>query len=154
GITFEQYRGVYEHAARGVARSLSPWLNGRPPRVGGPSVEGFQPFWLDWIWRLLDEVDPSLIGFVNWHYYAEWRSPGEAGATDDTFTMKRGIMARAEQSGIRAAQVDRLLRGKSILNVCGEWNAHSHSLPAVRAEFNQSLFGAAHGAAALIQFIR
>jgi len=117
-------------------------------------VEGFQPFWLDWVWRLLNEVDNSLIGFVNWHYYAEWREAGEADAVGDPRAMQKLIMAQAHQFGLRAAQVARLLRGRSLLNICGEWNAHSHYLPAVRARFNQSLFGAAHGAAALIQFLR
>ncbi len=154
GINFEQYRTVYEQVARGVARSLTPWLNGQPPRVGGPSVEGFQPFWLDWVWRLLSEVDNSLIGFVNWHYYAEWRDAGEADATGDEGTMQNLIMAQAHQFGLRATQVARLIRGRSMFNVCGEWNAHSHYLPAVRARFNQSLFGAAYGAAALIQFLK
>jgi len=154
GINFEQYRAVYESVARGVARSLAPWLDGRAPRVGGPSVEGFQPFWLDWVWRLLNEVDNSLIGFVNWHYYAEWRDAGEADAVGDAGTMQNLIIAQAHQFGLRATQVARLLRGRSLLNMCGEWNAHSHYIPAVRARFNQTLFGATHGAAALIQFLR
>jgi hypothetical protein len=68
--------------------------------------------------------------------------------------MQRLIMAQADQFGLRAAQVGRLLRGRPLLNVCGEWNAHSHFLPAVRARFNQTLFGAAYGAAALMQFLR
>ncbi len=154
GIKFEQYRAVYEAVARGVVRSLAPWLNTRPPMIGGPSVEGFQPFWLDWVWRLLNEVDNSLIGFVNWHYYAEWRDAGEEAAAGEPRTMRNLIMAQAHQFGLRAAQVARMIRGKSLLNVCGEWNAHSHYLPAVRARFNQSLFGATFGAAALIQFLR
>jgi len=154
GINFEQYRLVYEAVARGIARCLAPWLNGRGPLIGGPSVEGFQPFWLDWVWRLLNEVDNSLIGFVNWHYYAEWRDAGEAAAAGDPRTMRNLIMAQAHQFGLRAAQVGRLLRGRSLLNMCGEWNAHSHYLPAVRGRFNQTLFGATYGAAALIQFLR
>jgi hypothetical protein len=154
GITFEQYRVVYERVARGVARSLKPWLDGRPPRVGGPSVEGFTPFWLDWVWRLLHEVDDSLIGFINWHYYAEWRDAGEAGAAADEATMRRLIMSQAREFGFRAVHVRRLLRGRPVLNICGEWNAHSHYLPAVRSRFNQTLFGAAFGAAALVQFLR
>ncbi len=154
GINFEQYRAVYEAVARGIARSLAPWLNGCAPRIGGPSVEGFQPFWLDWVWRLLNEVDSSLIGFVNWHYYAEWRDAGEEAAAGDPRTMQSLIMAQAHQFGLRSAQVARLLRGRPLLNMCGEWNAHSHYLPAVRARFNQSLFGATYGAGALIQFLR
>jgi hypothetical protein len=47
-----------------------------------------------------------------------------------------------------------MLRGSGVLNVCGEWNAHSHYLPAVRARFNQSLFGGAYGAAVLLQLMR
>jgi hypothetical protein len=154
GITFEQYRTVYEQVARGVIRTLSPWLSGCAARIGGPSVEGFTPFWLDWVWRLLNEIDDSLIGFVNWHYYAEWRDAGEADAPGDPRTMQKLIMAEAPQLGLRAAQVARLLRGRSLLNICGEWNAHSHYLPAVRRRFNQTLFGAVFGAAALIQFLR
>ncbi len=154
GITFEQYKTVYEQVAEGVARSLRPWLDGRPPLVGGPSVEGFTPFWLDWVWRLLNEVDPSLIGFINWHYYAEWRDVAEAGSPPDEGTMQRLIMAQAPEFGLRAQLVGRLLRGRGLPNICGEWNAHSHYLPAVRGRFNQSLFGAAYGAAALVQFLR
>ncbi len=141
GITFEQYKTVYEQVAEGVARSLRPWLDGRPPLVGGPSVEGFTPFWLDWVWRLLNEVDPSLIGFINWHYYAEWRDVAEAGSPPDEGTMQRLIMAQAPEFGLRAQLVGRLLRGRGLPNICGEWNAHSHYLPAVRGRFNQSLFG-------------
>jgi hypothetical protein len=154
GINFEQYRAVYEQVARGIARSLAPWLNGNAPQIGGPSVEGFQPFWLDWVWRLLNEVDDSLIGFVNWHYYPEWRDAGEADAASDPETMLNLIMAQVQQFGLRATQVRRLIRDRPLLNICGEWNAHSHYLPAVRKRFNQSLFGAVYGAAALIQFLR
>jgi hypothetical protein len=154
GINFEQYRNVYEQVARGVRRVLAPWLNGAAPMVGGPSVEGFQPYWLDWVWRLIDEVDPSLTGFVNWHYYAEWRKPGEAEAPPDEATVQKLMMAQTQQYGLRAAQVARLLRSRGLRNVCGEWNAHSHYLPAVRERFNQTRFGAAYGAAAVLQFLR
>jgi hypothetical protein len=154
GITFEQYRTVYEQVAGGIARSLAPWLHGRAPRLGGASVDGAQPFWLDWMWRLVNEVDNSLVTFVNWHYYAEWRNCGEGDAVGDARTMQNLLMAQTHQYGLRAAQVARLLRGRSLLHMCGEWNAHSNYFPAVRAQFNQSLFGAAYGAAALIQFLR
>src|SRR5260370_1080305 len=82
-----------------------------------------QPFWLDWVWRLLNEVDNSLIAFVNWHYYAEWRDYGEGDAAGDARTMQNLLMAQTHQYGLRAAQVTRLLRGRSILHMCGEWNA-------------------------------
>jgi hypothetical protein len=54
----------------------------------------------------------------------------------------------------RARSVARLLGSSEVLNVCGEWNAHSHYLPVVRARFNQSHFGAAYGASALLHLIR
>jgi hypothetical protein len=38
--------------------------------------------------------------------------------------------------------------------MCGEWNAHSHYLPRVRARFNQTPFGAAYGGLALLNLIR
>src|SRR5713226_1496396 len=68
--------------------------------------------------------------------------------------MQKLIMAQAHQFGLRAAQVARLLRGRSLINICGEWNAHSHYLPAVRARFNQSMFGAAYGASPLLHLMR
>jgi len=154
GITFEQYRVVYEHVARRVIRPLTLWLNGAPPRIGGPSVEGFTPFWLDWVWRLLHEVDPALLGFINWHYYVEWRGAGEEGAAADRTTMERLILAQTSEFGLRASQVARLIGTRPLSNICGEWNAHSHYLPAVRERFNQSLFGAVYGAGALIHHLR
>src|SRR5262249_21330522 len=50
--------------------------------------------------------------------------------------------------------VGRLIDGSGMLNICGEWNAHSHYLPKVRARFNQTLFGAAYGASVLLQLMR
>jgi hypothetical protein len=63
-------------------------------------------------------------------------------------------MAQAADYADRARDVGRMLRGRELLNVCGEWNAHSHYLPVVRARFNQSLFGATYGAAVLLQLMR
>jgi hypothetical protein len=154
GVTFEQYRAIYEEVARGVRRWLAPYLEGRQPRIGGPAVEGFQPFWLDWVWRFLDEIDPGLIGFVNWHLYTDWRDHGEKGAPCDGAVHRALMLAQTPEYEARARAVARLLRGRDILNVCGEWNAHSHYLPKVRARFNQSHFGAAYGASALIQLMR
>src|SRR5256712_9900697 len=54
----------------------------------------------------------------------------------------------------RARAVAQVVGEAKILNVCGEWNAHSHYLPYVRARFNQSMFGAAYGASALLHLMR
>ena len=154
GLRFEQYRRIYEEVAQGVLRGLAPHLGGRKPRIGGPSVEGFQPFWLDWVWRFVNEIDPSLIGFVNWHRYADWRGHGEEGAPPDGATHRDLMMFQTLDYESRAQEVARLLQGSEVLNICGEWNAHSHAWPHVRARFNQSLFGAAYGASALLHLMR
>jgi hypothetical protein len=154
GLPFESYRRIYETVAERIARWLAPVLRGRRPLIGGPSVEGFDPFWLDWMWRFMNEIDPALVGFVNWHRYADWREHGEKGAPADGAVHRDLIMAQAADYADRAHDVARLLNGGSVLNVCGEWNAHSHYLPSVRGRFNQSLFGGVFGGAVLLQLMR
>jgi len=154
GMTFEQYRRVYEAVAEQVLRWLAPHLDGSRPRIGGPSVEGFQPFWLDWIWQFVNEIDPLLIGFVNWHLYADWRDHGEEGAPTDKAVHQALMLWQTPEYAARAVAVAETLNGFDILNICGEWNAHSHYVPSVRARFNQTLFGAAYGASALIHLMR
>jgi hypothetical protein len=154
GVTFEQYRGIYESVAHAILRWLKPCLGPRRAPIGGPAVEGFQPFWRDWIQRFVAEIDPDLIGFVNWHRYAEWRDHGENGAPLDAATHEAMMLWQAREYEVRARSVARLLREPDVLNMCGEWNAHSHYLPRVRARFNQTLFGAAYGALALLHLVR
>lgn len=154
GLSFEQYRDIYESVAHAALRWLKPCLEGRPVPIGGPSTEGFQPFWRDWISRFVSEVDEDLIGFVNWHRYADWRDHGEEGAPRDATTHEALILWQARDYEVHARAVARLLAKPSVLNVCGEWNAHSHYLPVVRGRFNQTLFGATYGASALLHLIR
>jgi Glycosyl hydrolases family 39 len=154
GLSFEEYRDIYEHVVRSILRWLAPSLGQRRAPIGGPAVEGFDAFWQDWVYRLLTEVDPRLVGFVNWHRYADWRDAGEAGAPHDRSMQEALMLWRAEDYQDRARAVARLLPDPDVLNVCGEWNAHSHYLPNVRARFNQTYFGAAYGACALLNLIR
>ncbi len=154
GLSFERYRAIYEEVAHGVRRWLDPYLADRPALIGGPSVEGFDPFWLDWIWRFVNEVDPSLVGFVNWHRYADWRDHGEKGAPQDGGVHRALMLAQTSDYEARAQEVGRLLGSRRVLNVCGEWNAHSHYAPLVRARFNQTMLGAAFGSSALLHLIR
>ena len=154
GLEFEQYRDIYENVAAALLRWLGPALGGRRLQIGGPAVEGFQPFWMDWVWRFLSEIDPSLLGFVNWHLYADWREHGENGAPLDPATHHAIMLWRAREYERRALFVSRLRRQPGILNMCGEWNAHSHYLPLVRARFNQTRFGASYGGLALLNLIR
>jgi hypothetical protein len=154
GLTFEQYRTIYEHVSDSILRWLGPCLGPRRLPIGGPGVEGFQPFWMDWISRFVSEVEPKFIGFVNWHRYADWREHGEDGAPSDPATHEAVMLWHAADYETRARSVAKLLDSPEVLNVCGEWNAHSHYLPVVRARFNQSHFAAAYGASALLHLIR
>src|SRR5262249_44942651 len=114
GLTFEHYRPIYEEAAQAVARRLAPCLGGRKPRIGGPAADGFQPFWLDWVWRLVNEIDNALIGFVSWHRYGDWREPGTWGAPSDEGVFQSLLMVRTPDYETRARTIARILKGRDI----------------------------------------
>jgi hypothetical protein len=117
-------------------------------------VDGFQPFWFDWIWRFVEEVDDSLIGFVAWNRYGEWREPGAWSAPADPAVFERLLLSRTGEYWSRAAAVGVLLEGRGILNLCSELNAHAHDDPAISSRFNQGPFGAAYYGSALIDLMR
>src|SRR5262245_18583747 len=153
-VSFEQYRRLYEAVAEQVVRWLGPHLSGAKPLIGGPAVAGFQPFWWDWPYRFVHEIDNRLIGFVDWHRYADWRDYGEYGAPWDREVYEGLLMSQAADYGLRARAIGELVRGRDILNICGELNAHSHYTEPVRARFNQSVFGAAVYTTAVLHLIR
>ena len=119
---------------------------------------------MDWIAELVADIDDRMLGFVNWHMYADWRPavPSELmktklwGAPDspngDTF--RALAMAQTPQYEARARGVARLLHGRDILNVCGELNTVAHHEHAFTLGLNQNVFGAAYYASALIHLIR
>jgi hypothetical protein len=154
GLSFEQYRRVYE----AVAEAITPWLpaarGDRPLRLGGPAVEGFQPFWMDWVWRFLNEIDPALVGFVDWHCYADWRDYGESGAPAHEGHYKALLMSRAADYESRSRAIGELIGDRPVANICGELNTHSHYTDEVRGRFNQSVFGATFYVAALLRLMR
>lgn len=153
-VSFEQYRRIYEEVARGTLCWLAPYLNGRKLLIGGPAIEGFQPFWWDWAWRFVNEIDNKLIGFLDWHRYADWRNYGENGAPSDKAAHQGLIMSQAPDYEFRARAIGRLLEGRDILNICGELNTHSHYTEPVRAHFNQTIFGAAFYTTAVLHLMR
>ncbi len=153
-VTFEQYRCVYEAVAGSVLRWLGPHLGTRRPLIGGPAVEGFQPFWMDWVWRFVNEIDNSLIGFLDWHLYGDWREHGERGAPSDGAAHRALMMAHTPEFEARARAIGRLLKGRGILNICGELNCHSHYTEPVRQRFNHSVFGATFYTSALVHLMR
>jgi hypothetical protein len=164
-VSYAHYRRIYEEVAAAVLEQLEPYLHGRRLRLGGPSIDGTQrAFWMDWIARLVADVDNRMIGFVNWHMYADWR-PAVPSETVDTKlwgapdapngeVFQALAMAQTPQYEARARGVARLLHGRDILNVCGELNTVAHHEHLFTLGLNQNAFGAAYYASALIHLIR
>lgn len=153
-FSFEQYRRIYEEVAQGALRWLAPYLGERTPLIGGPAVNCFLPFWEDWIWRFVNEIDNSLVGFVNWHRYGDWRQAGEWVAPHDEAAHRALVMFQTPEYEANTRAVRQVVNGRGILNMCTELNAHSHHEPRVSAPFNQTIFGAAYYASALLYLIR
>jgi hypothetical protein len=164
GLTFPCYRRIYEEVAGAVHCLLEPHLDGRKARIGGPAVDGFQPYWLDWIAGLVDEVDDALVGFISWHRYGDWRPvvPGATLGVDlygsaDAPTgagYEAILMAQTPDYEARARAVARIIDGRDILNVCGEINTVVNHDHAYVGGLNQNAFGAAYYASALIHLLR
>ena len=57
----------------GAPRCWSPTSAAGKRRIGGPAMCGFQTYWIDWVSGLVNDVDPSLVSFVSWHHYGDWR---------------------------------------------------------------------------------
>lgn len=153
-VTFAEYRHIYEQIADRCLRWLKPHLQGRRMLIGGPGVEGFQPFWMDWVWRFLDEIDDELIGFLDWHCYGDWREHGENNAPAEGVAHRGLLMGLVGKYQQRARVIGQMLEGRGMLNICGELNCHSHYTEPVRARFNHSIFGATYYISALLQLMR
>ena len=153
-VTFAEYRHIYEEIAKRCVTLLAPFLGGKKALIGGPGVEGFQPFWLDWVWRFLNEVDNDLIGFVDWHCYGDWRNHGENNAPLDPSMHRRMMMGLTSEYGNRARAIAQMIGNRKMLNICGELNCHSHYTTPVREEFNYSVFAAAFYTSSVLQLMR
>ena len=164
-LTFEQYRVIYEEVAGAVIPLLEPHLGGRKPLIGGPAIDStHRLYWLDWIARLLTEVDDRMVSFVSWHRYGDWRpavpsaslglemwgSPDAPGGE----VFERLLMAQTSVYEATARSVGHLLNGRGIANFCGELNAISHHEQYYTLGLNQNAFGGAYYASALINLIR
>jgi Glycosyl hydrolases family 39 len=164
-LTYEHYRRIYLAVAGGIMELLAPHLDGRKARIGGPAIDGnHRPYWMDWIAQLVHDVDDSLVGFVSWHRYGDWRpavpSPSLGlrmwGAPDSPSgaVFEDLLMGQTPTYESRARGVARLVRGRDILNICGELNTISHHENYYTLGLNQNAFGAAFYASALIHLIR
>jgi hypothetical protein len=164
-LTFPQYRRVYEDVAAEIWRQLTPYLGGRKPMIGGPAIDGtHRSYWMDWIARLVTEVDNRLVGFVSWHRYGDWRPAVPSASLElemwDSPDAPSGpvfetlLMAQTSDYEARARGVASLLKGRDILNVCGELNTISHHENYYTLGLNQNVFGATYYASALVNLLR
>lgn len=164
-LNIEQYLKIYEALSEEILRQLAPHLGARKAMIGGPAIDGtHRAYWMDWIARLLSEVDERRVGFVSWHAYGDWRPavPSESlglqmwGSPDspsgDLFETL--LLAQTPSYESRARGVSRLLTGHRALNICGEHNAMSHHEHYYTLGHNQNLLGAAYYASTLIHLIR
>ena len=164
-LSYQHYRHIYEEVATAVLELLEPHLGGRKAMIGGPAIDGTQrPYWMDWIAQLVADVDDRMLGFVNWHMYADWRPavPSETlrvklwdgPDSPNSEVFEALAMAQTPQYEARARGVGRLLAGRDIRNFCGELNAVAHHENTFTRGLNQNAFGAAYYASALIHLIR
>jgi hypothetical protein len=164
-LAYDQYLPIYREVAHSVIELVSPHAAGARIKIGGPAIDGTQrAYWLDWIARLLEDVDDRLLAFVSWHMYADWRPA----APYDSVTVKlvddpvppqgaafRALsMARTPQYEARARSVGRLIAGRDVLNVCGELNTIAHHEHEFTGDLNRNVFGGAYYASALVNLMR
>src|SRR5690606_35196067 len=123
----------------------------RKARIGGPAIDGnHRAYWMDWIARLVGDVDDDLIGFVSWHRYGDWRpavpsaslglkmwgSPDSPSGTQ----FEKLLMGQTASYEAMARGVARLVQGRDILNICGELNTISHHENYYTLGLNQNVF--------------
>ncbi len=164
-LSFDQYRRIYEALSDEILRQLAPHLGAGKAMIGGPAIDGtHRAYWMDWIARLLAEVDERKIGFVSWHCYGDWRPAVPSRSLDlqmwgspdspNGEVFEALLLAQTPSYESRARGVSRLLANHKALNVCGELNTMSHHEYYYTLGHNQNLLGAAYYASALIHLIR
>jgi hypothetical protein len=153
GLNFDIYRRIYTEVASEVRRWLEPYAAGRRLLIGGPALDTFQPFWQDWLWRFVHEIDEALIGFILWHRFGEWRAPGEWSAPRRQDVFLDVLLSRSRGYADTAAIVRQLVGERGILNICGRLNANAHQ-ESRASGCNQTMFGAVHYALALVNLMR
>jgi hypothetical protein len=153
GLDFDRYRRIYVEVASEMRRWLAPYSREHRILIGGPALDTFQPFWQDWLWRFVHEIDDSLIGFVIWHRFGEWRAPGEWSAPRHQDLFLDLLMSRSSGYADTAAIVGDLVRDRGILNICGRLNANAH-VERRASDCNQTIFGAVYYVLALVNLMR
>jgi len=153
GLDFDIYRRIYTEVASEIRRWLEPYAAGRRLLIGGPALDTFQPFWQDWLWRFVHEIDEALIGFILWHRFGEWRAPGEWSAPRRRDVFLDALLSRSREYADTAAIVRQLVGERGILNIYGRLNASAHH-ESRASGCNQTMFGAVYYALALVNLMR
>jgi hypothetical protein len=164
-LNFDQYRAIYEALSEEIVRQLAPYLGTRKALIGGPAIDGtHRAYWMDWIARLVSEVDDRKVGFASWHRYGDWRPavPSKSlslqmwGSPDSPNgeTFETLLLAQTPGYEASARGVSRLLAGRDVLNVCGELNTMSHHEHYYTLGHNQNQLGAAYYVSTLIHLVR
>ena len=164
-LNVEQYLRIYEAISDEIFRQLAPHLGTRRAMIGGPAIDGtHRAYWMDWIARLVSDVDKRKVGFVSWHCYGDWRPAVPSKSLElemwnspdspNGKVFENLLLAQAPSYETRARGVARLLEGHGALNICGEMNTMSHHEHYYTLGHNQNLLGAAYYASALIHLIR
>lgn len=164
-LSYRDYLTIYRAVCEPALALLAPHAPDGRVKIGGPSIDGTQrAYWLDWIARMLADLDDRQLAFVNWHMYADWRPavPYETVAVklvDDPIppsgpTFEALTMSQTPQYEARARSVGRLIAGRGVLNVCGEVNTIAHHEQHFTAGLNRNTFGAAYYASAILNLMR
>lgn len=164
-LAYRDYLAIYRAVSAPVIALLAPHAPGGRVRIGGPSIDGTQrAYWLDWIARLLSDLDDSELAFVNWHMYGDWRPAApyetvQVKLVDDPVPPHGPIfealtMARTPQYEARARSVGRLTAGRDVLNFCGELNTIAHHEHHFTGGLNRNVFGAVYYASAIVNLMR
>lgn len=164
-LSYADYIRIYRAVAEPVIEMIAPHTDDGRVKFGGPSIDGTQrAYWLDWIARLLDDVDDRMLAFLNWHMYGDWRPavPGETVKVKLSYdpdspngaVFEALCMARTPQYEARARSVGRLIGDREVLNFCGELNTVAHHEHDFTGGLNRSVFGAAYYASAIVNLMR
>jgi hypothetical protein len=164
-LSYADYLHIYREVADTVVELVARHSGGSRVKIGGPAIDGTQrAYWLDWIARILSDVEDDRLAFVNWHMYADWR-PAVA---YDSVTVKLVddpvppaspafealTLAQTPQYEARARSVGRLIGDRDILNVCGELNTIAHHEHHFTGGLNRNVIGGAYYASALVNLMR
>lgn len=154
GLTFNQYKRIYINTANEILKYLKPIIGDNKPRIGGPAVDSFDQNWYGWIDSFVNKIDDNLIGFVSWHKYGDWRDLGKWNAPNKIDSYINHVFKVSREYEPWSKKINSLIKGKDILNVCGEINVNSDHNPEVSRKLNQTPIASTFYTSALLHLIK